>query len=258
MLTHAQPDAHRRAASVPTRHLAQALTLAAGVLLTLVLPQVARAGGWVTITTVDQPSEVRAGEPARITMNVMQHGQTAIDWITLSILATNPATGETVRADAAPGKPLGIYIADVTFPSSGAWTWEATTNDLAVLDSVFQPIAVHSTDAAFIGITQSDLDTTFAPLATNLTDVQARVKTLEGDLTALSAERESLRADLAALRSDANATEQTTRWLIVGLVIVSALLLATIATGVILLQRKRSAAEPPASIATINARWRAT
>ncbi len=243
-----------------------ASALLASLLLSLAFAMApVQAGGWATVTTVEPLTDVRIGEATTLVLEVKQHGQTAINWETPTLSAINTTTGERVNATGIATEPVGHYDVNLTFPSAGEWSWAVTLAQLAVLESEFALITVTDADTAPAAIgaeagatTQMATSEVVANLSRQVASLQTTVASLQSGQGAAVAERDSVRTDLAALRSDANATEQTTRWLIVGLVIVSALLLATIATGVILLQRKRSAAEPPASIATINARWRAT
>ena len=104
--------------------------LTAGLLI-LAAPA-AFAGGWA-ITSMDElPGEFRAGETYQLGYTILQHGKTPVDGAETEIIARNAATGETLRfVGQADGKP-GHYVADVTFPESGSWTWSVTQGDFAV------------------------------------------------------------------------------------------------------------------------------
>lgn len=255
---HAQPDSP----TIPLRRLALTVALAVGVLLTLLLPQAAHAGGWATVTTAESLDDVCAGEETTLVLEVKQHGQSPINWETPALSAINAATGERVTATGVATEPVGHYTVRVTFPTAGTWSWAVTLAQLAVIESEFAPITVTEAGAApattGAGTTQTTSPEVVANLSRQVAALQTTVGSLQSDLGAAVADRDTLRTELAALRSDADATAQTTRWLLAGIVIVSALLLATIATGVILRQRSRPSGEPAPSVATSNARWRAT
>jgi hypothetical protein len=104
--------------------------LTAGLLM-LAAPA-AVAGGWA-ITSMDElPGEFRAGETYQLGYTILQHGKTPVDGAMTEITARNTATGETLRfVGEADGKP-GHYVAEVTFPQGGSWTWSVTQGAFAV------------------------------------------------------------------------------------------------------------------------------
>jgi hypothetical protein len=104
--------------------------LTAGLLM-LAAPA-AVAGGWA-ITSMDElPGEFQAGEPYQLGYTILQHGKTPVDGAKTEITARNTTTGETLRfVGQADGKP-GHYVAEVTFPEGGSWTWSVTQGDFAV------------------------------------------------------------------------------------------------------------------------------
>jgi hypothetical protein len=104
--------------------------LSAGLLI-LAAPA-AIAGGWA-ITSMDElPGEFRAGETYQLGYTILQHGKTPVEGAETEITARNSATGETLRfVGHADGKP-GHYVAEVTFPEGGSWTWSVTQGDFAV------------------------------------------------------------------------------------------------------------------------------
>jgi hypothetical protein len=78
------------------------------------------------------PGEFRAGETYQLGYTILQHGKTPVEGAETEITARNPATGETLRfAGRADGKP-GHYVAEVTFPEGGAWSWSVTQGEFAV------------------------------------------------------------------------------------------------------------------------------
>jgi hypothetical protein len=125
----------RRIAALPLA-LAAALVLSASAL----------AGGMAIANLDSTPTEPRVGEATTLGFTVLQHGVTPVtDGV--GIVARNDATGEkitgTVRHE---GKP-GHYIATLTFPSAGTWSWEITTEGL-LMQSKFPPLTVLPAAAA--------------------------------------------------------------------------------------------------------------
>ena len=89
------------------------------VLVALVVPAAAHAGGWATVG-VDQPVGLSAGEPWRAELMVKQHGVTPLDGLTPSVRIENDA-GDIRTFTARPAGKPGTYIVDVTYPSAGTW-----------------------------------------------------------------------------------------------------------------------------------------
>jgi hypothetical protein len=92
----------------------------------------ALAGGWATITadaatTGDQP---RAGETDEFGFTVLQHGVTPAGWVQATLVVEDLATGKTLRVAAAPQGADGHFVANVTFPDAGYWTWRVEITDL--------------------------------------------------------------------------------------------------------------------------------
>jgi hypothetical protein len=78
------------------------------------------------------PGEFQAGETYQLGYTILQHGKTPVDGAETEITVRNPATGETLRfVGQADGKP-GHYVAEVTFPEGGSWTWSVTQGAFAV------------------------------------------------------------------------------------------------------------------------------
>jgi hypothetical protein len=101
----------------------------------------ALAGGWATATLDSAPPQPRVGEPTSIGFTLLQHGQTPISWESVTLIARNTATGETVATDARPEGKTGHYVVTVTFPTEGRWSWELRTQNLA-METTFDPLTV--------------------------------------------------------------------------------------------------------------------
>jgi hypothetical protein len=90
------------------------------VLFVFVPAGVARAGGWATVELGDAPSGLVAGKPWRVELIVKQHGITPMQGVRPSVRITSSA-GVERTFPARPTDRIGVYVADVTFPSAGTW-----------------------------------------------------------------------------------------------------------------------------------------
>ena len=132
-----------------------AIAAATSSLLTLLLAATALAGGWAN-AVMDTPPDDPPGPNQSVTLGftLMQHGVTPVDWGSAQIVLTNADTGEQVVATARPQGATGHWVADVTLPTSGSWSYEVR-HDLAVTMRRAQPISVGgsaSTAGSAIGI----------------------------------------------------------------------------------------------------------
>jgi hypothetical protein len=113
----------------------------------LVLATAVLAGGWASVAISDPPADPTAGGETVIDLTVLQHGVTPIDWIGLTVVATNAATGETVSAVAKPVRQ-GQYRATLTFPSAGDWSLAFASSDLVMEGNGSLAVAVGAPVAA--------------------------------------------------------------------------------------------------------------
>ena len=107
--------------------------LAAATLLVALSAGAASAGGWATIQADSgNPPQPNAGEPFTFGFTVLQHGVTPAGWETPTFLGINGATGERVEVKAVAQGADGHFVATVTLPSGGFWTWQVVLQDLIV------------------------------------------------------------------------------------------------------------------------------
>lgn len=99
------------------------LVAALGAVVAAVAPA-AVAGGWA-ITTIDEaPASFEAGTSYEIEYTILQHGKTPADVEATALLFRSGET--TVEAPGEPTDVVGTYVARVTLPEPGAWTWEVS------------------------------------------------------------------------------------------------------------------------------------
>jgi hypothetical protein len=82
---------------------------------------VAQAGGWATVELGAPPAGLAAGTPWHVTLIVKQHGITPMKGVHPSVMIQNES-GVSKTFKAAPTERVGVYAADVTFPSGGTWS----------------------------------------------------------------------------------------------------------------------------------------
>ena len=107
--------------------------LAAALLLLGLTLTGASAGGWATITADStNPPQPNAGERFTFGFTVLQHGVTPAGWVHPTFVGTNVTTGARIEAKATGQGPDGHFVATVTLPNAGNWTWQVDMPDLMV------------------------------------------------------------------------------------------------------------------------------
>jgi hypothetical protein len=112
----------------------------AALAATLVLGPPAAAGGAATVTIAGPATGAIAGQPWAHDVEILQHGQTPIDWEQVSLIGHNALSGEVAAANGRPNGEVGRYLVEVTFPSAGDWTFEFGLRDLLVMNP--EPVRV--------------------------------------------------------------------------------------------------------------------
>jgi hypothetical protein len=101
------------------------VVLTVGTLLGLALVTPTLAGGWAVTTMDSVPEDLIAGKTYELGYTVRQHGDKPVDGMDTSIVI-RPADGSTAAMvfQGTPDGQPGHYVAQVTFPTSGDWSWE--------------------------------------------------------------------------------------------------------------------------------------
>jgi YtkA-like len=100
------------------------LTVVAGALANA---GAAAAGCWATVGLAPPPEAVGPGETWSARITVLQHGRNPLPDAAGArprVTVRNPATGESRMFTASPTGEPGVYLAEVVFPSAGAWRYE--------------------------------------------------------------------------------------------------------------------------------------
>lgn len=80
-------------------------------------------GGWAAITVDDLPSALTAGQPTTIAFTVRQHGVTPLGRLSPSVVAVGENGAVAPTAMATPSGPEGHYVATITAPKPGGWSF---------------------------------------------------------------------------------------------------------------------------------------
>src|SRR5215212_2587461 len=91
-------------------------------LLLLTAPAVAHAGGFATTGLSSTPDGLRAGQPWKVELTILQHGRTPLSALRPEIV-TRDADGNRTTYAARPTGKSGRYAATVRFPRAGQWTY---------------------------------------------------------------------------------------------------------------------------------------
>ena len=125
--------------------------LAAGA---LAVPELASAGCLATVGLAPPPAGIEPGETWTARMTVLQHGQTPLPnhvGARPTITIRNEASSEKRTFTARPTGKAGVYVAEVVFPSAGAWRYEVF-DDFTSWNGEPVPCArTHTFSAAEIG-----------------------------------------------------------------------------------------------------------
>lgn len=173
--------------------------LSAAILLVALSAAAVSAGGWATIaadTSNGQPTE---GEPTTLGFTVLQHGVTPAGWEQPTLVATETATGERIEVTATPQGAEGHFVATVTIPRAGFWTWQVELRDLLV-EATPLPLPVATADGT---IPTMDAASVLATIERSRADLAAELRTeAASEIEALRVQVSSLGSQLAAARAE--------------------------------------------------------
>jgi hypothetical protein len=164
--------------------------LAAALLLLGLTLTGAQAGGWATIVADStNPPQPNAGEKFTFGFTVLQHGMTPAGWVGATFVGINTTTGARVEAKATNQGADGHFVATVTLPTAGSWTWQVELNELMV-ETGPQPLVVATTNGKLPPVDTAQMLATVERVRAEIrTDYEAR----------LSAQADELRGEMAKL-----------------------------------------------------------
>ena len=126
--------------------------VAAAAAISVLTATTAFAGGWANAVLDEPPADPpTSGQPIVIGFQLMQHGVTPVDWGSPTVTLTEATTGARVSATAHQEGPVGHWVAELTVPSNGTWSW-TVRHDLEIAMVDFDPLTVGAgTPAAVTG-----------------------------------------------------------------------------------------------------------
>ena len=187
-------------------------SLAAAALLVALSAGAASAGGWAAIKAdTGNPPQPNAGETFTFGFTVLQHGVTPAGWVeTPTFLGINGSTGERVEAKAVAQGADGHFVATVTFPSAGYWTWQVVLTDL-IVETAPQPLAVATADGKVAAMDTGALLAAMermrfemrneyqSQIGNQIDPLQTRIAILDSKVTYLERQRELLAKQVQTL-----------------------------------------------------------
>ena len=191
--------------------------VAAATLLAMLWAGSALGGGWATITAdASNPTQPGAGEPFTFGFTVLQHGVTPAGFVHPTVSITNVASGEHHDVVPTASGAVGHFVATVTFPSAGYWTWSVSMPEL-IVDSVpvtMEVVTASGTLPAFdpaVAMTaieqakrdlRNEMDASLGPqftdLESSISGLRNQTAALENRVQALTTSRDELAARLAS------------------------------------------------------------
>jgi hypothetical protein len=106
----------------------------------------ASAGGWATVGLSSLPTGTPPGKTWAVDMTVLQHGRTPLTGIAPVLTIRNDG-GETRSFTGTPTGKLGVYRANVVFPSAGTWSYQVW-DDFSQTHT-FKPVEIGAPGNAF-------------------------------------------------------------------------------------------------------------
>lgn len=99
----------------------RALVVLGAVVAALAVAPLASSGGWATVGFEPLPDGISAGGTWSPTIFVKQHGMTPLGGLQ-PVVEISDGTGAVEEFSATETSEVGVYEADVAFPSAGDWT----------------------------------------------------------------------------------------------------------------------------------------
>jgi MYXO-CTERM domain-containing protein len=114
------------------------------LLLLLMVPAVAHAGGFATTGLSSTPDGLRAGEAWKVELTVLQHGRTPLSELSPEIVIVNADGNRTTFRAKPTGRP-GHYAATVSFPKAGQWRYVVYDGFNNAMPTTFPAVVIRST-----------------------------------------------------------------------------------------------------------------
>jgi hypothetical protein len=192
--------------------------LAAALLLLGLTLTSAAAGGWATIVAdTTNPPQPNAGQPFTFGFTVLQHGVTPAGWVeTPTFVGVETVSGTRIEAKASGQGADGHFVATVTLPKAGVWTWQVVLTDL-IVETTPQPLVVATasgkpapvntaTMLAELERMRAQIRTDYeARLGTQADELRAEMSRMTTQIMVLQSQRDELSKRITALSTSAAA-----------------------------------------------------
>jgi hypothetical protein len=99
------------------------LLIATAAAAALAVPGTAAGGGWATAGLGPPDDGLQAGDTWNANVTILQHGRTPLSGVEPTVTIRNDK-GTTLTFPARPTGKVGVYEAQVKFPSGGTWSYE--------------------------------------------------------------------------------------------------------------------------------------
>jgi hypothetical protein len=134
-------------------------------LLLLAAPAAALAGGFATTGLSSTPEGLRAGEPWKVELTILQHGRTPVTGLSPRIV-TRDVDGIERNFAARPTGREGVYAATVTFSRPGPWNYMVYDGFNDGMPTTYPPVMIREPGATAPATREPDpVGPWFLPLA---------------------------------------------------------------------------------------------
>lgn len=117
-------------------------SLAIALMLLLMTAITATAGGWAVITLDELPGQIVAGQSFTIGFTVRQHGRTLRDDLAPILRFDRSDAKDSLNFTAKREGDSGHYVASVTLPGDGQWSWKVDIEQFGMVTQDMSPLTV--------------------------------------------------------------------------------------------------------------------
>jgi hypothetical protein len=186
------------------------------------------AGGWATVEPDQGATPPTEDETTDFGFTVLQHGETPAGWEQATVVFQELSSGQTIDVVARPSGADGHFVASVTLPAAGFWTWRVELRDLIVESppSLLGVLTVDGAAPAFDSTTVTALvERSTQSLRHELgSDYGARINSLGSQVDGLTSQLARAATERDALAAQVQSLQQATLGVpVLGLLAVSIL-----------------------------------
>lgn len=158
------------------RKITRSLTIALALLLITTITAV--AGGWAVITLDELPGQIVAGQSFTIGFTVRQHGRTLRDDLAPILRFNRSDAKDSLDFTAKREGDSGHYVASVTLPGDGQWSWKVDIEQFGMVTQDMSPLTVVAAAPATAPVAVSVPEPATAPASATIDPVVLATNTL--------------------------------------------------------------------------------